>query len=661
MAGFCMKEELLKKSLFLAGVFSAVFLTVGIAKQSVYANEENGYDCVLPHIEAESINEDGIDLYSGDAPASYVTENLPQIRNQSPYGACWTFSLAALAEINVQKQEGRMLDLSEMHMANFTYDSTQSPTGGFDGDSNVCISTNGKLGVGGNFDLGMASIANWKGYADENVLPYNIANGDAVENGKIDSSKAYSDIVHIRNYYYVDIKNDIDDAKKIIQKYGALGVDYYDNQTAFYNNRTNSYYCDTEYGANHAVTIVGWDDNFSSDNFNVNPGGNGAWLIRNSWGNKGNGWNYYGYFWLSYYDKSLDDTAIAVDCVSDTDSRFYDNNYQYDGSVYSAVCMTSGAANVFTAQKGYEQLKEVSFVTGTVNEDYVIKIYKGITDLNNPESGKLVDTMYGSTDYKGMYSVRLNNAVYLAKGEKYSVVVYLKSRGSKKTSIVCETSGSVGGRLKFTASLYPHSSYVISSGKWTDASNISNTGNVRIKAYTDNLSGLSRVSGDWNYYNNGEISSLLTTLIKYNNNWFYVKNGTIDWGYTGLVKYNGYWFYVRSGKVDFTVTTLCKYNGSWWYVRKGVVDFTATTLCKYNGYWFYVKNGSVHFSQRTLVKYNGYWFYVKNGIVNFNERTLVKYNGNWFYVNAGIVKWNYSGYCWYNGHRFRVKSGIVIF
>lgn len=35
---------------------------------------------------------------------------------------------------------------------------------------------------------------------------------------------------------------------------------------------------------NHAVSIIGWDDNYSKDNFSTKPTNNGAWIIRNSYG-----------------------------------------------------------------------------------------------------------------------------------------------------------------------------------------------------------------------------------------------------------------------------------------------------------------------------------------------------------------------------------------
>ena len=54
-----------------------------------------------------------------------------------------------------------------------------------------------------------------------------------------------------------------------------------------------------------ASTVVGWDDAYPASNFTGDAGqppGDGAFLVRNSWGS---GWGEDGYFWVSYYDRSF--------------------------------------------------------------------------------------------------------------------------------------------------------------------------------------------------------------------------------------------------------------------------------------------------------------------------------------------------------------------
>lgn len=95
-------------------------------------------------------------------------------------------------------------------------------------------------------------------------------------------------MAHLQNAYRINVKEQPDVVKQQIMEHGAVGASY----THYYageNHLNNSYY-DMQgivsSGGGHAVMIVGWDDDYSKDNFatTTKPSNNGAWLIRNSWG-----------------------------------------------------------------------------------------------------------------------------------------------------------------------------------------------------------------------------------------------------------------------------------------------------------------------------------------------------------------------------------------
>lgn len=55
------------------------------------------------------------------------------------------------------------------------------------------------------------------------------------------------------------------------------------------------------------------------------------------------------------------------------------------------------------------------------------------------------------------------------------------------------------------------------------------------------------------------------------------KNAAVA-GKTGLYHEGNVWNYYENGEIASDVTTLVKYNGSWWYVKGGYVDFNVRTL-----------------------------------------------------------------------------------
>ena len=128
----------------------------------------------------------------------------------------------------------------------------------------------------------------------------------------------------------VCVSNDINSTKNAILQYGAVTSGYYED-IKYQSDDQNSYYCPTKsFNTNHAISIVGWDDNYSKDNFNANirPSKNGAWLIKNSWGDYNSEG---GYFWISYEDKTLmsdiDNFSIKGGKKPNDDEKMYQHDY----------------------------------------------------------------------------------------------------------------------------------------------------------------------------------------------------------------------------------------------------------------------------------------------------------------------------------------------
>ena len=243
-------------------------------------------------------------------------------------------------------------------------------------------------------------------------------------------------MAHLENAYLINIKQNAKDVKEQIKKHGAVGVMYMhsDNAMKWSENVSRYTYYDTnENGGGHAVMIVGWDDNFSRDNFEgeSKPTNNGAWLIRNSWG------TYCNYFWMSYESASLVDTAWVFDFSKSDD---YDNNYQYDGGISVYPNSNTTLANVYTVSEkdgvDSETLKAVSIsMTRAANVKYTIEVYTDLYYGNRPTSGTKQEeaTTTGTTSYAGIYTIPLKKEVQLEPGSKFSVVVSVD-----KAAVDCE-------------------------------------------------------------------------------------------------------------------------------------------------------------------------------------------------------------------------------
>ena len=252
----------------------------------------------------------------------------------------------------------------------------------------------------------------------------------------------------------------------------------------FYVAENNALYYNGTDSPNHAVAIVGWDDHFDKNLFANTPEGDGAWIIQNSWGEDS---GEYGFFFLSYYDTYSGNDVTAFHNAEATNN--YGQVYQYDYlrttntlSYYRAHTPSAWGANIFTPSAN-QNLTAISSYAVNFDTDLEISIYTGLTDKNNPQSGKLVATQSAHFDNMGYYTIPLNTPVILTAFEPYSVVIEYSSPGNAPAV-------PVESPLKGYSSAawaHPGESFITDDGKedmlWTDVS--ADNINVCIKAFTE--------------------------------------------------------------------------------------------------------------------------------------------------------------------------------
>jgi C1A family cysteine protease/uncharacterized protein YjdB len=385
-------------------------------------------------------------------PVSYdlrETGRITDIRSQGDYGSCWAF--ASLASLESYLKQDTTVDLSENNlMWNSGFDITPDD--------------------GGNYTMATAYLARWSGPVSESSDPYGSPQKTGLE-----------PIYHVQEV--ASIPNLPSAIKQALMDGGALYTSMYSGLFAsndYYNSENAAFFYDGEEGPDHDVAIVGWDDQYSRENFSITPDGDGAWIIRNSWGPD---WGDGGYFYMSYYDSYAGSNVTAFHSAEATDN--YSHIYQYDplGNIsamgYQDDDNTAWGANIYTAAAS-DNLTAVSTYALTPGTTAEIKIYTDVND-GQPSSGTLRATQTTSFQRGGYYTIALDNPVALVAGQKFAVVIKFRTPG---------TNDSVPVESRFenyssAVTANPGESFTSNTGTggWYDTSK-KNLSNVCIKVFT---------------------------------------------------------------------------------------------------------------------------------------------------------------------------------
>ena len=353
------------------------------------------------------IYDNDYDMYNnqatgGSLPSSYssVSEGyVTSVKNQGSGGNCWAFATIATLESCILKATGLNaseinLDLSEENMKNIA---ELYSTFGWKMETND----------GGYADMGLGYLVSWLGpVLDE----YDVYDPQSLLSPLLNS------VMHVQNILFLkrDSYTDNGMIKRAIMNYGAVFTPVLMNSKKDSNIGTYVYNNDSG-KRNHAVTLVGWDDNIQI------PGapGKGAWIVKNSWGtDSGND----GYFYLSYYDNSslqLGKWGDAWTLILNDTIKF-EKNYQYDIAKTDYFFNTTNIAwykNIFTASDN-EYLTAVStyFEKKT---SYTLSVY-----VNNVS--KSVQSGFANPGY---WTINLNNPIQLKIGDVFEIVFKINVTG----------------------------------------------------------------------------------------------------------------------------------------------------------------------------------------------------------------------------------------
>lgn len=327
------------------------------------------------------------------------------VKDQQDSGNCWSFAVLAALESCILKSSNVTYDLSEENMKNLMASFSDY---GWQIDVNE----------GGYDDMGVGYLVGWLGP---------ILESQDMFDDRSSLSPLLNSILHIQNVVYLKRENylDNDGIKEAILRYGAVATGIY--YSGLYLLGSSYYYYDTIMPSNHAVTIVGWDDDYSRFNFNHVPEGDGAFIVKNSWGTD---WGDNGYFYVSYYDTKF--AQVGRDEVSYTfilnDTIKYDKNYQYDISGKTDYLITGQSTiwyqNIFNAT-GNEYLAAVSTYFNAPT-DWVVSIYVN-------DAFRLNKSGHSPAGY---YTINLGDLISINPGDIFRVVFKLDCEGYANVPIL---------------------------------------------------------------------------------------------------------------------------------------------------------------------------------------------------------------------------------
>ncbi|MBR0427118.1 MAG: Ig-like domain-containing protein [Clostridia bacterium] len=460
-------------------------------------------------------------LKSGESlPSSFnlreELNNNIEVKNQSPNSNCWVYAYTSVLETTMARKNNILNTIySPMHI-----------------DYKTSEIFNRQIGDGGAFNLALAYSVSGYGPVNESDFPKeSVYNGNTLKpkneinlnkeaKARVLGAKVFPSInktFENSQINYTDAKGNaytdssLTTTRNLIKQHlvdnGAVFSAIYIQNTekcneSTYNGKTvYSYYYNGNNVPDHAVTIVGWDDNFPKENFATNnqPIHNGAYIVLNSWG-KNFGDN--GYFYVSYDDKFIEEAMSGVTDIQELNNTTkYDKLYEYDELGLTTSISVNNSEKVYLAnifERSSNSSEYISEIGLFINKATGVKVYVNpISDDKTVSEDKLVIEKTGNNALEAGYHTLQFTPVKLT-GTKFSVIVeYIN--GDSNISVPLEMNlveNNFSGQsaeyktATSTAKSERGQSYIYMGNSWTDLVDLKVNGitikdtNACIKAFT---------------------------------------------------------------------------------------------------------------------------------------------------------------------------------